>query len=354
MYPESHAKKLQFLTNIACLAAIVLGLWFFSRYLLGWLFPFGVGLGVAVLLRPLVTGLTKKTILSPKMAAVTAVTCFYALAGGLLWLLLWELLSQLGGLFNDLPGLYSQTVEPILRTANQWLISLYDKLSPTAANQLQSVLSSALEQSEQWIAELSQSVLSALGGWFGKLPGALTSFVFAVLSSYFISLDYQTVLHFLMRLTPKGLQPWLFQCKSLLGGSLWKLCKAYLTLMLITFCGLLLGLWLLGVERFLPIAAVTALLDALPLLGIGGILLPWCLIAFAQGRFPFATGLLILYLCLSCLRALLEPKLVGSQTGLPPIAALAALYFGYRLFGFFGMIAAPFLLFLIQELRQKN
>ena len=111
--------------------------------------------------------------------------------------------------------------------------------------------------------------------------------------------------------------------------------------MLLVFALLTLGLWILGVEFPLLFGGLIALLDALPVLGTGTVLIPWALLSFLQNDSGLGFGLLVLYGVSSVARSVLEPHLVGRQLGLPPLGTLMAFYAGYRLFGIPGMILLP-------------
>ena len=127
--------------------------------------------------------------------------------------------------------------------------------------------------------------------------------------------------------------------------------KAQSLLWLITFCFLLGGFWLLRLPYALLMAAVTTLVDALPVLGTGTVLLPWALFHLLLGTPLHGAALLALYAVITLVRSLLEPKLVASQVGLPPLAALIAMYMGYCLFGLGGMILLPILLLFVKQLQ---
>jgi len=90
--------------------------------------------------------------------------------------------------------------------------------------------------------------------------------------------------------------------------------------------------------------------DAFPVLGTGTILLPWSLICFLQEDTGRAIGLLGCYAVISLSRSILEPKLVGSHLGLDPLAALASIYAGYKLWGLGGLIAAPIIVVLAMQI----
>ena len=49
-----------------------------------------------------------------------------------------------------------------------------------------------------------------------------------------------------------------------------------------------------------------------------------------------AVGILILYLVILVVRNMVEPRIVGKQIGLHPLATLAALFLGLKLFGLVG------------------
>ena len=89
--------------------------------------------------------------------------------------------------------------------------------------------------------------------------------------------------------------------------------------MSITFVELVIGLTLIGVDNALIIAFVIAVFDILPVLGTGGIMIPWTVITALQGNYPLALGLLLVYLVVTGVRNIIEPKIVGSQIGLHPV-----------------------------------
>lgn len=117
--------------------------------------------------------------------------------------------------------------------------------------------------------------------------------------------------------------------------------RAYLTVMLLTFVELFVGLSLLRVKYAFMIALAVALVDILPVLGTGTVLLPWAAVSFIMGNYFLGVGLLVLYVTATLVHEIIEPRLVGKSIGVPPLVTLIAMYAGLRLFGFFGMIAAP-------------
>ena len=105
--------------------------------------------------------------------------------------------------------------------------------------------------------------------------------------------------------------------------------------MVLTFFLLTIGFFILRVEFPLLLGALIALVDALPMLGTGTVLVPWGLLVMLQGQTALGLGLIALYGVTSLTRSILEPRMVGRQLGLNPLLTLVALYMGYRLWGDF-------------------
>ena len=139
--------------------------------------------------------------------------------------------------------------------------------------------------------------------------------------------------------------------KASVFATLGKWLKAECILLAVTFCQLLVGLLLIRQEYALLLAALIALIDALPVFGTGTVLAPWAAVECLLGNVPKGAALLALFAVISVVRSVLEPKLVAAQAGLPPLASLAAMYVGFCAAGVAGMVLAPVLLLLVKQLR---
>ena len=111
----------------------------------------------------------------------------------------------------------------------------------------------------------------------------------------------------------------------------------------ITYLIVALGLMLLGIPYAFGWAILVAAVDAIPLLGTGTVLLPWALTKLLQGEPLIAAGLAGIYLVAMVIRTVLEPRFFGRHLGLDPLVMLFFLYFGYRLWGFLGIVISPLL-----------
>lgn len=122
-----------------------------------------------------------------------------------------------------------------------------------------------------------------------------------------------------------------------------KCAAAYVFIFLMTFAELAAGLLLLRIEGAFAIAFLIAVLDILPVLGTGTVLLPWAVIAFAGGNARMGIGVIGLYLIITVVRNIVEPKLVGKQMGLSPVVMLPCMIVGLHFFGILGLFGVPLL-----------
>ena len=95
-----------------------------------------------------------------------------------------------------------------------------------------------------------------------------------------------------------------------------------------------------------------AVVDLLPVLGAGAVLIPWAIVSLLFGSYQMGLGLLILYGVVTLVRQIAEPHVVGSSLGLHPFISLFSVFIGWELFGILGMIVAPFAALLARELWQ--
>lgn len=86
---------------------------------------------------------------------------------------------------------------------------------------------------------------------------------------------------------------------------------------------------------------LAGILDALPFIGTGIVLVPLGIQQLFYGNYGRAAVCLLVYIVCIFIRELLEPRLIGKKIGVSPIAILASIYAGIKLFGLWGIIGGP-------------
>ncbi|WP_438825770.1 AI-2E family transporter, partial [Paenibacillus phytohabitans] len=93
----------------------------------------------------------------------------------------------------------------------------------------------------------------------------------------------------------------------------------------------IIGLLLLGVDSAFAIGLTIGIVDLVPYLGVGIVILPWALYSYMTGNLALAVGLLVLYGIILITRQVLEPKVLASSIGLDPLAMLIGMFAGLQL-----------------------
>ena len=321
---------------------IFLGLWLSARYLLPLIFPFFLGLGLALAAQPAVTFLVKKLRFPRYFAAGIGVTLTFFSIATLFLLLCAFLVRELKYLAGILPDL-EQTARSGISLLESWLLGLTDTFPAGIAGVLRQNVAGLFSGGTALLDKAVRYLLGLAGSLLAHIPDSALTLGTGLISGYMISAKLPRIRLWLEKRFPK--EKWkplleaLKRIRSVVSG--WLL--AQLKLSCLTFGILTGGFLLLRIPYALLWALGVSFLDAFPVLGTGTVLLPWSLIAFLQGNTPRAIGLLGTYAVVSLVRSALEPKLVGRQLGLDPLVTLMALYAGYKIWGIGGMILAPML-----------
>ena len=94
---------------------------------------------------------------------------------------------------------------------------------------------------------------------------------------------------------------------------------------------------------------LTGMLDVLPFLGTGVVLLPIAIWQLVMGDIGIAITLFVTFLITVAVRETLEPRLIGEKMGLWPIAILMSVYVGVQVFGILGVILGPIYLIIAAD-----
>lgn len=328
--------------TLLSLLTVFLCVWLTSRFLLPLLSPFLLGGALALAAEPMVSFLNQKLHVPRGISAgigVGMAFCFLAIA---FLLLCAFLVRELGNLSGALPYL-EETARSGISLLQSWLLSLTTHTPQSIQPLLQDNVTGLFSDGAALINKGLHFLLGLAGNLLSHVPDSALSLGTGIISGFMISAKLPRIRRWILRRLPREkLRPILeavSRIKTALLGWLVAQCK----LMVMTMMILMLGFTILRVSYAPLWAAAISLVDALPVLGTGTILLPWALICFLQQEGARALGLLGIYVAVSLTRSVLEPRLLGQHLGLDPLVTLMSLYAGYKLWGIGGMILAPML-----------
>lgn len=363
-------KKKNFIISVLY-GAIVLTLFYaFFKYAFGLFLPFIVAVLVAMILQKPINFICNKTPLKRGIVSVFMVLiCSLAILFGIGMIFVW-IGTELKGFFQyimiqleDIPALLLK-IELALRDG---LSFLPDKVESTVTSFISEKLNEFLSSSNKPDAPTTSFDISSLAtpllgilDTAKQIPTTIVSIVIAVIACCFMASDFKTVKKVILSLFKPETREKVVRAKHLLFPALGKMAKAYALIITITFTELSLGLFLLqlmGVYEsgyIFIIAGIVALIDIVPVLGTGTVLIPWAAYSLFIGNISLAIGIIIMYVCITVIRQIIEPKLVAAQLGIPPFATIMAMYIGSRIFGFIGLFLLPITIVMVKMLNDEG
>ena len=347
-------KRKSFLVNFAYFAVII-GL---AVLLVGGVLPmatpFVIGFFVAYILQRPVRFIERKVPLPHKLIALLTVLVFYATVGVLISLLGVRIVSAGIGFLSNLPHIYEAHILPALMTILLAVEELFLEMDASIVVIMNDIGTEFIKLVGQMVSGISARALAIVYGVSAALPGMFIELVLMIISSVFITMDWDTLTGFCMRQMNDKTKEVFIQIKEYVVGTLWVCIRSYALIMSITFVELSILLTLVGINHPILVAFGTACFDILPVLGTGGIMIPWALITLLQGNLFLGLKLLGVYVIVTVVRNIIEPKIVGSQLGLHPVVTLCSMFVGVQLFGVIGLFGFPIGLSLLRYLNDHG
>ena len=337
-------------TIFTTLAVFVLT-WLTMKYLLPLLSPFLLGALLALAAEPMVGFLCRKLHMPRVVSTAISVSMAFCFLAMLLLMLCAFALRQLKNLAGILPDLET-AARTGLALVQTRLLDLTARAPKGIRPLLEDNVRTLLADSGNLLGKLTAWLLGLAGSILAHVPDSALGLGTAILSAFLISAKLPQIRKWLLRRIPRQQLRSALESARRMRKVLGRWLLAQGKLISITFAIVAAGLTLLRIPSGMLWAVLVALVDALPILGTGTVLVPWSVVCFLQGDTPRALGILGIYITAALTRSMLEPKLLGKHLGLDPLVTLIALYIGYRLWGVGGMILAPLLTVAAIQLRQ--
>ncbi len=346
--------KKKFLTNFCyygiLLAMSVLALKFGWEYLT----PFVIAFIVTFCLKPIVNKVNVYFKIKRSVAAIICVALFYILTGVVISFIGLQIILFIRNMFFVLPDYYNREIEPaisdLLHRLQQFIVTVDPEITATLEEYIVSVIANL----EDWVSSFSVSMLAKISSGLAAVPGLFIKTLITIIATFFMSVDYYEITFFIARQLNTRQISLLYDGENYAKTALLQYIRSYALILFITFAEIALGLWILGVKRPAIIALLIAVFDILPAVGTGGIIIPWGIISLALGDFFMGIGLLALYLIVTVVRNTLEPKIVGEQVGLHPVATLMAMFLGSKVMGIVGLFGFPIALVILIKLNDSG
>lgn len=305
-------------------------------------FPFIAALVVAWLLHPLIQKIQKWVKIPNRLLSFVFVLLIVLVVGSVITFFMYYIAHEIISLVThwlaeggDLSSIFA---------SENLLSGLLGKLPDSVGTTVQDAILNIIDWVKNGLTEAVLTITSWLGGFIKKVPSFFINIVVFISSAYFITADYSSIRLSITKHFKGGLRDFFGFVKSetvlAFGGYI----KAQLILSGGVFLILLVGFLLIGQPYALSLAFIFAVLDLIPIVGAGTVLIPWAAVVLITGNYIQAIQLMAIWGVVALFRRMLEPKIMGSQTDLSPLLSLMSIYFGMRVNGVIGMVLGPIIL----------
>lgn len=316
------------------------------KYLLPVIAPFFIAWAMALATRTPAARLSKKIRVPEKILRLMMSIFLTLFIFGALALIIWKSTTAIWNFLGDISD--GGALYDLLTSLTQPSLPIFGDKIPIELR----------ERISEAVGKLLDTAFSRLAGWVtslvGALPGALLFLLVTVIALIYFAFDLERINAFVKSRLPKKLSSRLSKLRFGLFESAKKYLRSYVLLALITYITLLVGFLILRVENAVLTAFFVSLLDALPIIGVGTVLIPWGGIEIILGNHFLGIGLLVLFVINSVVRQLAEPKLLGKSLNLHPVLMLLLIYAGYALFGLSGLVVLPVIAMGVGIFLQKD
>jgi len=346
-------RKKDFLIHAAYYAVIIILVLLFIRYLFPPLSPFIFGILVAWGLQRPATALARRLRLPKRIPALLLTVVFYCILFVAVIVAGLQIISALEHFVPQIPVFAKQVVPYVTRSldAIEAQLQAFDPDMVDIVDRASRELVSSLEK---MISNISVSAVRLVSNIITGMPTVIITVIVAVVSTCFAALDFDHLLGYVKSRLPKSFQNTVSTTFTTGVDSIRKILASYITIMCLSFVELSIGFLLLDVPYAVGLALLVAVIDIMPILGTGLVLIPWAIIAAVLGYYRMAIGVAALYIVMLVVRNIVEPKLVGQQMGLHPLVTLISMFVGLQLFGILGLFGFPITLSLYIKLTRSG
>lgn len=314
--------------------------------------PFVLAFIFALILQKPTIYLIKKLKIKNSLASIITTILFFTIILTILSLIMTSLITELIQLGKSTQQYFRDTtfIYNFLNNVKNY----YNNLDPTVLNTIQTNLSSSVAKISTLLTSFVSGTVTNLVSFLASIPYIIMVILFTFLSTYFFTKEISISKNKMISFIPFGNSEKLVsiykESKRMLGNYAF----SYSIIIFITFIETLVGFLFFKVKYAFLLSIICAVADILPILGIGTIYLPLVIIYYFSKQYVTAIGILILYILVSIIRQIIEPKIVSSSLGIHPVPILAAIFIGLKVNGITGMFFFIFLIVFYTIFRKVN
>lgn len=320
--------------------------YFMIRFLSAALFPFVMAYLLLKMFYPLTNKIKKILKINNGVTMAVLILLLCIILMGALWWLLQNLFDQLSSVLRN-AGSYHGKIDGLLANC-------CNKIEQVLGLKVEYVKPYLLSRFYVVIEKLGESITSGIMSYsyqYAKvIVKIIAMIVVIIVSAVVMTKDYDRLM-LIFQKSPLFYNAKKIKDKIFHAGVVYL--RAQLILLAITIVICVITFKISGQKNALLLGSLIGLLDALPFLGTGSILVPWAIIKAFRAEFLQASIYVSLYLICSFVREFMEPKLIGKDLGVPSIFIIASIYLGIVFFGAAGVVLGPLHIVLTIEVGRQ-
>lgn len=316
-------------------------------------FPFFVALVLAVALDPFVSKINSKFRISRKCTALFLNLLIAFSVSFFIYILLSLIFKEIVGLSLNIQHNWQAILIKMdtFQESFNWLVNI---LPPQVLDFFLGFKESVLVFIQTASKNMLTNTVSMTTNITSKAGNFSVSFLTFFISLYFFVSDYNHITHIAQKHFSKRFIESFVMLKSSVVRAFGGYLKAQLLLALLAFIYMLITLGMYGQQHVILISLLIGIVDFLPIVGAIAVLVPWAIFEIVVGEINKGFFLLLIGGSFFLIRRTLEPKIMGSQTGLHPLMALISTYVGLKIAGVLGAILGPILLMLLASVLKSG
>ncbi len=312
--------------------------------------PFLIAYIISLLIEPIIKKITEKSNLNRKTCSIIVMIFFFSILIIIFAFLITSIISEASNILDKLNFYFDKTITYI-----EWIIEKFDFNRFNLSEKIKEIIENSSKEIIQNTSGLIKRILNMILETIYSIPKIAIYFIITILATYFITSDKFYILDRIEYHAPRKIVDKIIVKFDSIRKTLGNYIKAQGILFLISFLFYLLGLYILktvGMDVKYPflMAIIILILDVLPILGAGTIIIPWVIALLLNSNNSLAFSLLGIYFLNIAIRQIIEPKIVSKKIGIHPIFTLIAMYTGFKIIGIFGLILGPIILIIIKNI----
>lgn len=337
-----EGKNKKYITGVLTAVSVIL----FVKYILPLVMPFFLALCLISIMQPLLRRAEKKFHIDKSILAVVILLLVLCMVVAALWYAATVLCEQIRFLAKNI-DMYEDGFCRFVHTCCRCM----EKSMGINARSMEKLIFTRVDSFTEDMKIKAFPKLMNHSVSYAKAVCSVTAFIFITfIATILLAKDFGKIRSDLQKYT------WLKAVEQI-GAEIAGMAGHYIKAQSIIMCTIIVicvtGLWSSGIRNGIVTGILAGVLDALPFIGTGCVLVPVAVWQLIQGNFWRCGWVLLLYGGCALVREFLEPKLIGSKMGIYPVVILMAIYTGIKLYGLSGVILGPFSFLIIKEIYQK-